>query len=123
MNSQCNQGSVIRIMTMSRTGQSGVRFPAEVRGVSLLQDVQIGFWAHSASCSIDNKVISLEVKRSGREVDYSLPSSSEVEWSSTSASLYAFMSCTKNIVYIIHSATFETAFLNIDSSEISRRVG
>jgi hypothetical protein len=56
---------------------------------SLLQNVQNGSGAHPASCSVGAVVISLGIKRLGREVDHLFPSSDEVknEWSYTSTSL------------------------------------
>jgi hypothetical protein len=50
---------------------------------------QTGFEAHPASYSMAKVVVSLGVKRSGRDVNYSPPSTTEVEneWSHTSTPL------------------------------------
>jgi hypothetical protein len=58
---------------------SRVRFPAGAGNFSLHHCVQNGSGAHPASCPMGTGVLSLGVKRSGREADHSYPSSTEVK--------------------------------------------
>jgi hypothetical protein len=53
---------------------SRVRFPARVENFSLHHRVQNGSGAHPASYSMGTRVLSLGVKRPGREADDSPPS-------------------------------------------------
>jgi hypothetical protein len=58
---------------------AAVRFPAEARDFSLPHCVQTGPGTHTASYTMGLWVLSPEVKRPGREADYTLPSSAEVK--------------------------------------------
>jgi hypothetical protein len=49
-----------------------VRFPTGEGDISLLQNVQTGCEAHSASCSVSTGTIFRGVKRPGREADHSV---------------------------------------------------
>jgi hypothetical protein len=55
-----------------------VRFPVGSGNFSLHHRVQNGSRAHPASHPVSTGALSLEIKRSWREADYSLPSSAEV---------------------------------------------
>ena len=66
-------------VTRLRAGGFGVRIPAGVRDFSLLQIVQTGSGPHPASCSVSTGVHSPGIKRRGRDVDQSRPSSAEVK--------------------------------------------
>jgi hypothetical protein len=59
-------------------GDSRVRFPEGAGNFSLHHSVQNGFGAHPASYPMGTRDLSLGVKRPGREVDHSPPSSAEV---------------------------------------------
>lgn len=56
-----------------------VRFPAEVRDLSLLQSIQTGFWAHLASYPVGTKGSFSEAKLPGCEADYPFPLCAEVK--------------------------------------------
>ena len=62
---------------------------------SLLQNVQTGTGAHPPSFSLCPEAV-LEIKRSGWDVDHSLPSRAKVtnEWSCTSATPLCCHACT-----------------------------
>jgi len=57
--------------------RSRVRFPARVRGFSPLENGETSSGAHSASYTEGTGVFYSEVKRPGREADYSPPSNAE----------------------------------------------
>jgi hypothetical protein len=56
-----------------------VQFPAGENDFSLLQSVRISSVAHTASCSVDTKVLPPEVKQPGSEADHSPPSSVKIK--------------------------------------------
>jgi hypothetical protein len=58
---------------------SKVRFPAEAGNFSLHRRVQNGSGAHPSSYPMGTRVVSLAVKRPGREADHSPTSSAEVK--------------------------------------------
>jgi hypothetical protein len=58
---------------------SRVRFPAGAGNFSLHHRVRNGFGAHSASCTMGTRAVSLVVKGSAREADHSSPPSVEVK--------------------------------------------
>jgi hypothetical protein len=58
---------------------SRVRFPAGAGNFSLHHRVQNGFGAHPASYPMGSRVLSLGVKRPGREAEHSPPFSAEVK--------------------------------------------
>jgi hypothetical protein len=58
---------------------AGVRFPTGAGNFSFRHRIQTGPEAHPASYSVGTGVLSLGVKRLGREADHSLPSSAEVK--------------------------------------------
>jgi hypothetical protein len=68
-----------------RAGWSEVRVPAGAGNFSLHHRVQTGSGAHPPPIQWVSGALSLEVKRSGRKADHSLPSSAEVKnaWSYT----------------------------------------
>jgi hypothetical protein len=72
---------------------SRVRLPAGAGNFSLLHRVQNGSGAHPASYLMSTRGSFPGSKVAGREVDYSPPSSAEVEnaWSYTSTPQYVFM--------------------------------
>jgi hypothetical protein len=71
---------------VERAGRSRVRIPVRARDFPLPQNVQTGPGAHSASYSVDTRLLSRWVNRPGRKLGHSRPSSAEVknEWSYTS---------------------------------------
>jgi hypothetical protein len=71
-------GNVVGMWTRLSTGRSGVRFEARARDLSL-QMLQIGSGVHPATYSMGTGVLSLEVRRQGRDVDHLPPSSVEVK--------------------------------------------
>jgi len=78
---------ILFIALRPRVGRSGVRIPARKRDFSLLQNAQTGCRAHPASCPMRNGVLSLGIKRQGREFNHSPPSGAEVkEWRCTASS-------------------------------------
>jgi hypothetical protein len=80
-------GWEVGVVSMLRAGRSGVRIAVEARCYSLLQNVQTGSGAQPAY-SLGTGVVSLVVKRPGREFDHSPASNIEVknEWRHTSPS-------------------------------------
>jgi hypothetical protein len=56
-----------------------VRFVAEARNFPLLHSVQTDFGTHPPSCTMGTGTLSLEVKRSERDAEYSSPSSAEAK--------------------------------------------
>jgi hypothetical protein len=72
---------------------SRVRFPAGAGNFSLHHRVQTGSGSHPASYPMGTGAVSLGIKRPGRKVDHSPPSSAEVKnaWSYTSTLQYVFM--------------------------------
>jgi hypothetical protein len=58
---------------------SRVRFLAGAGNFSLHHRVQYGFGAHPGSYPVGTRVLSLWVKRSGREADHSPPSTAAVK--------------------------------------------
>jgi hypothetical protein len=59
--------------------RAGVRFPAEAGDYSLLHSIQTGSGAHSGSYRMGREGSFPGVKRPGREVDHSSPSSVKVK--------------------------------------------
>jgi hypothetical protein len=72
---------------------SRVQFPAGAGNFSLHHRVQYCSGTHRASYPMGTGVLSLRVKRPGREADHSPPSSAEVKnvWGYTSTPKYAFI--------------------------------
>ena len=85
--------SAVGIETTLRSRPSGVRILAEGENFFLLQNVRTGSGIHSAFHLTGTGFLSPRLKRPGRDVDHSNPSSADVknEWSYTSPPLYAFM--------------------------------
>jgi len=84
-------------------GQSGVVIPASTRDLSLLQNVQPGHMAHTASYSTGTRnsfPISPRVQRPGYDADHSSTTRAniKVEWSYSSSSLYAFIACIESVL-------------------------
>jgi hypothetical protein len=79
-------GTVVDIATRLRAGRSGVRIPAEVRDFSFLQNLPYLLWGLVSLVFNGYQGSFPGVKRPGREVNHSPPSSAEVknEWSYTS---------------------------------------
>ena len=71
--------------------------------------------AHSTSCSVCTRILSRQVKRPGLEVDYLLPSSTEVEngWNYT----YAVSTC----VYAADRDSFTFAHLFFDLQAVTEK--
>jgi hypothetical protein len=56
-----------------------VQFPAWERYFSVLHKVQTDSGAHTASIPMGNRVLSLEVKQLGREIDNQLSSNAKIK--------------------------------------------
>jgi hypothetical protein len=75
---------------MLRSGRPGIQIPVGARNISLFQKIQNRPWGHPVSYSMGTSGLAVpwipEVKRPGRKINYSRPSSAEVksEWSYTS---------------------------------------
>jgi hypothetical protein len=93
-NSDCRErGNIFSIVTSLKGGRSGFRTSAEARDFSLFQNVQTGSGAHKISSLVDTGGYFPGVKRQGRDVDHSLPSSASVksEWAIPLLILYDYM--------------------------------